>query len=91
MSSHNTQSSVTAFSQSCASSIHVFPLPHNGVTDIHCGEVEEVRGSVDFVVELLRVGQVQVVPHARGVPDSWGWRVEGGSECAANLLSCAYS
>ena len=82
MSSHNTQSSVTAFSQSCALSIHVFPLPHNGVTDIHCGEVKEVRGSVDFVVELLRVGQVQVIPHPRGVPDSWSGGGEWVSECA---------
>ena len=81
MSSHNTQSSATAFSQSCVLSIHIFPLPHNGVTDIHCGEVKEVRGSVDFVVELLRVGQVQVIPHPRGVPDSWGGGGEWGSEC----------
>ena len=34
------------------------------------------------MVELLRVGQVQVIPHPRGVPDSWGGGGEWGSECA---------
>ena len=43
--------------------VHVLPV---GVVDLALlqgGEVEEVRGSVDLVVELLGVGELQVILH----------------------------
>ena len=45
------------------SSIHVLSV---GVVDLALlqrGEVEEVRGPVDFMVELFGVGQLEVVLH----------------------------
>ena len=54
---------------------HVLSVgPHRVPALLDAGEVHEVAGSVHLVVELLGVGQRQLVPHVRVV------------ECVADIM-----
>lgn len=57
--------------------VHILTVGVVDLTLLQRGEVEEVRRPVDLVVELLRVGELQVILHVWIVPHTcggWGER-----------------
>ena len=61
---------------------HVLSVGSHGVNALlDAGEVHEVAGSVHLVVELLGVGESQLVPHVRIVSDSHEVVVPGALKC----------
>ena len=61
---------------------HVLSVGSHGVNALlDAGEVHEVAGSVHLVVELLRVGESQLVSHVGIVSDSHEVVVPGALKC----------
>ena len=51
------------------SSVHVLSVGRDDLFNLlHGTKVEEMRGAVNFVVELLGVGQLELIPHVGRVP-----------------------
>lgn len=51
--------------------VEVLPVGGVNLPLLQQGEVEEVRGAMDFVVKLLGVGELQLVLHVGVVANTW--------------------
>lgn len=49
---------------------HIISISADNFHILHGAEVEEVRGPMDFMVELFGVGQLQLVTHVRRVTNT---------------------